>query len=131
MKIVINDHRKIFAVQKEFSDMFPYLKIEFFSKPKKPGASSSKKMMKHPSKTLGECRVVHTKGMLSIRPSMTVGDLQQIFRDIYGLSIQVFRKSGNLWHETNTTYKWTLAEQNKQGVHYLQKELIADNHEAE
>lgn len=122
MKILINDHRKIFAIQKEFSELFPYLKLQFFGKPHKVGAPSSKKIMKHPGKTLGECRAVHNKGMLTITPQMTVADLEQNFNDVYGLSVQVFRKSGNAWLETSVTDNWTLELQNKQGEELSSKE---------
>lgn len=115
MKITINDHRKIFAIQEEFSEMFPYLKIEFFAKPHKAGGSSAKKLMKHPSKTLGECRTIHNKGTITITPQMTVADLEQNINDVYGLSVQVFRKSGNAWLETTVTDGWTLEQQNNQG----------------
>lgn len=135
MKIIINDHRKIFAIQKEFNELFPHLKIEFFTRPHKPGAASPKKMMKHPAKTLGECRVVHTKGTLRITPGMTVSGLEQNFSDIYGLSVQVFRRSGKTWLETTTTGGRTLEEQNKQGDplsnYSSPEERIAENQEAE
>jgi hypothetical protein len=135
MKIIINDHRKIFAIQKEFSELFPYLKIEFFTRPHKPGAPSSKKMMKHPAKTLGECRVVHTKGTLTVTPHMAVADLEQNFSDVYGLSVQVFRKSEKTWLETTATAGWTLEEQNKQGEalsnYSSRNELVAENQVAE
>jgi hypothetical protein len=115
MTIQINDHRKIVAIQKEFSNLLPYLKIEFFSKSHKSGTPSSKKTMKDASETIGQCRVVHNKGALSITPSMTVTELEQNFRDIYGLSVQVFRKSGNVWLQSTATDTWTLEEQNLQG----------------
>src|SRR5690349_17830023 len=100
MRIAINDRRTIFAIQRNFSKMFPFLKIEFFSKPHKQGGASPKKMMKHPSKTLGECRTIHNAGTITITPSMTVADLEQNFSNIYGLSTQIFRKSGKVWLET-------------------------------
>lgn len=115
MKIKINDSRKIFAIQEEFNKVFPYLRIEFFSKPHKPGGASSKKIMKHSSKTLGECRTTHNKGQITIVPNMTVCDLEQCFSDVYGLGVQVFRKSGKAWLETTVTDGWTLEEQNNQG----------------
>ena len=128
MKIMINDHRKIFTIQKDFNDMFPYLKIGFFSKPHKAGGGSSKKTMKQPSKTLGQCRVIHNKGTLTITPHMTVADLEQNFNDVYGLSIQVFRRSGNVWLETTATDNWTLEDQNLQGKelsdYYLNKKAF-------
>ncbi len=115
IKIVINDKRKIFAIQKEFCETFPYLRIEFFAKPNKPSAPTSHKMMKHPAKTLGECRTVHHSGTITITPNMTVADLGDNFRNIYGLSIIILRKSGKAWLETTVTDRWTLEEQNKQG----------------
>jgi hypothetical protein len=126
MKITINDNRKVFAIQEEFNLMFPYLKLEFFSKPHKAGGASPKKLLKSNSKTLGECRTIHKKGMLTITPKMTVNDLEQHFSDIYGLSAQVFRKSGKVWLETTVTDKWTLEEQNKQGEALTNKNAIAD-----
>ena len=113
--MTINDHRKIFAIQEEFNKMFPYLKIEFFSKPHNIGAPSSPKIMKHPSKIIGECRLIHNKGIITITPHMTVAGIEQNFSDVYGLSVQVFRKSGNAWLETTVTDKWTLEQQNNQG----------------
>lgn len=115
MKVTINDNRKIYAIQEKFSQMFPFLKVEFFVKPHKAGAASPKKFMKSSSKTIGECRTVHSKGTLSILPHMTIADLEQSFSDIFGLSVQVFRKSGKIWLETTNTGNWTLEEQNRRG----------------
>ena len=115
MKISITDKKKISAVQKEFSELFPFLKIEFFSKPHGVGSPSSKKIMKSPTKTLGECRTVHTKGVLTITPQNSVAEVEQKFLDMFGLSVQVFRRSGKAWLETTVTDGWTLDKQNKQG----------------
>lgn len=128
MKLTINDHRKIFAIQEEFSKIFPYLKLEFFSKPHRVGASSSKKLMKSSSKTIGECRVVHNKGSLTITPNMTVAGLEEAFRDVYGLSVQVFRKSGKVWLETTVTDDWSLEKQNEEGK-ALSENVVEDTYE--
>ena len=115
MKLLINDHRKIFAIQEDFNKLFPFLKIEFFSKPPRIKAGSSGKLIKYSSKTLGECRIIHNKGKLTITPQMTVAELVQNFRDVYGLTVKIFRKSGNAFLETTVTGKWTLEEQNLHG----------------
>jgi len=115
MQIEINDHRKIYSIQEEFNKNFPWLKLEFFSKPHKVGGASPKTQLVSPSKTLGECRTLHDSGMITITPMMTVDELEQAFRDVYGLSIQVFRKSGKSWLETTITDTWTLEKQNEQG----------------
>lgn len=130
MKLTINDSRKIYAIQEEFNKMFPYLKLEFFAKSNKSGGSHSEKMIKHPSKTLGECRAIHNSGFLSITPNMSADELEQIFRDNFDLTVQVFRKSGKAWIETTTTDKWPLERQNRVGKEMEQSvsdQLATDN----
>ena len=85
MKISIDDNRKILEIQEEFSALFPYLKIEFFSSTHKPSCASAKKFIKHGSKTLNECRSIHKKGKITITPDMTVAELEQTFGTKYGL----------------------------------------------
>jgi hypothetical protein len=116
MEIVINDQRKIFAVQKEFSDMFPHLKLEFYSKSNTQDGAPSKKPMKHISKTIAECRTRHSSGYLTIQPKMTVGELERGFSDVYGLSAHVFRQSGDTWQDTAGTANLTLEKQNNPGA---------------
>jgi hypothetical protein len=116
MKIIINDNRKIFAVQKEFNKIFPYLKLEFFAKPSKAGGKPSTKTITHSSKTLGECRAVHHTGTLTITPNTTVSQLEQDFRDNFDLSVQLFRKSRKSWIETTVTDGWTLEHENNQAA---------------
>lgn len=115
MKITINDKRKIYAIQEEFSQAYPYMKLEFFAKPHKVGGGSAKRFIRHSSKTLGECRTLHNTGKITITPEMTVAELEQRFGDVYGLGVQVFRKSGNMWLETTVTDGWTLEQQNNEG----------------
>jgi hypothetical protein len=111
MKLQINDHRKIFAVQEEFNKLFPHLKIEFMSKPNKVGGQSSGKVLES-SKKLGDCRVVHNKGELTLLPSLTAADLKQTFSDTYGLAIAIFHKSINGWNEISNNGNQSLQEQN-------------------
>jgi hypothetical protein len=115
MKIAINDNRKIFAIQEEFNTAFPYLKLEFYSKSHKSQGASEKEFIKHNSKTLGESRTLHEDGNITITPHMTVYNLEQNFSDIYGLGVQIFRKSGDVWSDTVETDGLTLEEQNNLG----------------
>lgn len=124
MEITINDKRKIFAVQKEFSEMFPYLKLEFYSKPHTQSGSPSHKLMKHISKTIAEVRTIHTSGHIQIQPKMTVGELEQGFRDVFGMAIQVFRKAGDTWFESNETTTWTLEKLDEEGKKIPETEVI-------
>lgn len=115
MKIEINDNRKIYAIQEEFHKEFPFLKLEFYAKPHKKGGAHSNEFITESSKRLGDCRSIHDSGEITITPQLTVGELEQNFRDVYGLSVQVFRKSGKVWLETIDTDNWSLQKQNDEG----------------
>lgn len=119
--IKVNDKRKIAALQEEFNQLFPYLNLEFFSKPHKTGEGSAKTFIQSNAKTLGECRTLHQDGSINIVPTMTVAELEQEFREVFGLSVQVFRKSGKIWLETTVTDSWTLKKQNTEGEALSQK----------
>ncbi len=90
MKIEINNNRKILAIQKEFTNIFSNLNIEFYEKPDKQSGSSAKKIIKS-NKTLAECRAVHNSGFITILSGMSVGELKQNFRDVFGLNIDIFK----------------------------------------
>lgn len=115
MKIMISDGLKIFAIQENFNTVFPYLKLEFFTPGSTIMGAPIKRFIKPGSKTLGDCRTVISKQKIAISPEMTVVDLEKSFWKIYGLRVQVFRKSGKVWLETTVTDSWTLEEQNLQG----------------
>ncbi len=115
LQIMVYAHRKISAVKEEFNTVFPYLKLEFFLKPNLPNSASTLKFLKYDSKTLGEFKEDLLEAEICINPSMTVENLDQKFRDTYGLGVLVYRKSGKAWLETTLTHNWTLEEQNKQG----------------
>lgn len=113
MHIDINDHRKIYSIQHDFSAVFPNLKIEFHAKPHKTGGVPSEKSVETASKTLGQCRVEHNKGTITITPNMTVNDLEERFGDVYGLSVHILKRSGDKWVELENRNKLSLEEQNK------------------
>ncbi|MCS6934914.1 MAG: hypothetical protein NZM35_07170 [Chitinophagales bacterium] len=115
MKTVIHDARTISEIQREFTKEFPYLKLEFFDAPHCDKRALPKSKLIDRNKKLGEVRKNHNEGVLEIKPSDTVSDLENKFWNLFGLSVQVFRKSGNLWIETSLTDSWTLERQNREG----------------
>jgi hypothetical protein len=92
------------------------LKLEFFSRPHQTGKGSEKKYMKTEDALLKDFRLVHSEGDLIIQGDMTVSNLENLFKNHYGLYVQVFRRSGKLWLETTATDSWTLSIQNDQGA---------------
>lgn len=122
MKIHIDDTRLISELQEEFSNAFPFLKIEFFKKPHEVGAVSAKEDMLQADTTLGEWRTVHSEGDFKLTKDSTVAEVETGFQERFGLSVQVFRKSNQVWLETSATDSWTLAEQNEQGA-FMEQEV--------
>lgn len=116
MKIRVSDDRKLSAIQADFNVLFPFLKVEFFKAPHKIGEGSMKSLIYENSKNVRDCRVRHEDGDLTISADMTVNELEESFLKNFGLSVQVFRKSGNVWLETSATDNWTLRQQNDEGA---------------
>lgn len=116
MLIKIDDTNTFANIQQRFSSIFPFLKIEFFKKkPPFLGGVSIKQPITLLDKTLTESRTIITEGVITISPEMTINELEKKFNEIYGLSTQVLRQSGNVWLVTTVTDKWSLEEQNRQG----------------
>jgi hypothetical protein len=118
MKLHIKDTRSVAEVQKEFSKSFPYLKIEFFDIQHVDTKASPKSKMFPHDKKLSVCRKKHNEGSVEVNPAYTVSQLEIELWDKFGLSTQVFRKSGNLWIETSLTDSWTLQRQNDEGQEF-------------
>ncbi|MEZ5043015.1 MAG: hypothetical protein R2828_24175 [Saprospiraceae bacterium] len=109
--MVITDEKKIIDIQQAFSEKFPNLKLEFYASPHRAGAGSSPEELLSPEAKIGAIRKVHQSGDLSINGHLKVKTLEKLFFDQYGLSVQVFRKSGDIWLQTTSTDEWTLTEQ--------------------
>ena len=113
----ISDNKKLIKVQQEFSEKFTGLKIEFYQEAHQAGEGSSANTTLDSNKTIGEVRSIHQTGELSINGHLKVSTLEENFKNQYGLNVQVFRKSGDLWMQTSATDEWTLAKQNRKGIH--------------
>ncbi len=122
MKLHIDDTRSIKEIQGEFEKAFPYLKIEFFKKPHEIGEASPITDMLPTETTLGEWRTIHTEGDLIFSKESTVQEVESGFQEKFGISAQVFRKSGAVWLETSATDAWTLDEQSSQGE-FMEKDV--------
>lgn len=113
--LIINS-KTISELQKEFSTEFPYLKIEFFDAPYKPEKALPKSKIYPTDRKLSSVRRVHSEGKFNVKAADKVSDFEEGLWVNFGLSAQVFRKSGNLWIETSLTDSWTLEQQNREGL---------------
>jgi hypothetical protein len=115
MHLTIQPNRLIGDVQKDFNDMFPYLKIEFFKKNLSLQVGSGGQKPLPPVRKVAESQLAITDGEIDIRPEMTVKDLEYMLGKHFSLSVQLYRRSGNIWLETTMTDSWTLKHQNEHG----------------
>ena len=115
MELTINGTRYIQEVQHDFNAAYPYLKLEFFRQlVGEPSPASAGNLLKHSLK-IQDARRMQQNGVLEVTDSMRVSDLEDELKQRYGLSAQVFRKSGNVWLETTMSDNWTLKQQNDHG----------------
>ena len=113
MNIQIRKSKEIGEVQKDFTNAYPFLKLEFYRNTTgRLGSTIRQNLIK--SVLLNEAGN-HKEGDLELTDSMTVGQLEQSFYDKFGMMVQVSRKSGTIWLETTMTDNWTLKQQNEHG----------------
>ena len=116
MKIHVSQEKTIAQIQEEFSKVYPYLKLVFFSKPHKAyKGSHAKFLITETDQSLGSIEKKPKSGDLYIEVEMPTWQVERLFEEEFGLHVQVFRKSGNTWLETSVTDDLTLEEQNVKG----------------
>lgn len=124
-KLVVKAETSVRMIQEQFNGIFPYLKLEFYSKTHAPGKPSNIKFIQQPEKLLASISKEPLNGNILLVPEMTVSDLEQQFAEEYGLGVQVFRRSGSVWLETTITDNWTLQKQNREGE-FLSEPILPD-----
>ena len=103
-----------------FSKLYPGLKIELYSEDHSQGENTSSNSLIDHNKKLMEINKSMKEGEMQILPEMTVADFENKFHDTFGLNIQVFRRSNDLWLQTSATDSWTLDTQNRKGMNSVQ-----------
>lgn len=125
IKLVLTKEGKIGDVQKTFNMAYPFLRLDFHSTNNLNSSLPKRNLL--PASSL-ESAGLRDAGELELREDMTVYELEQSFKKLFGLNIQVSRKSGITWLETTKTDKWSLQKQNEHGreISIPEKEEIVD-----
>lgn len=116
MEISISKNKTLQEIQNEFAKRFPFLKIEFYKQAHQEGKGSPKKNTLNNELTIGAVQNVDSTGTIKINGLMKVSEIEKAFVTVFGLPVQVFRKSGDVWLQTTATDDWTLAEQNQNSM---------------
>ena len=105
--------------RRQFNFYYPYLKIEFSTRPfNKQGHASKHASKKDPAEMMNgksnHLKQFTSAGHVNISGNRTVRELETELARL-GLYGQVLRKSGHMWIETVLTNDWTLQHQNYEG----------------
>ena len=91
------DGQTIGAIQKQFTNHYPFLKIDFFKELELNGIRVVKKLEPH-------YMLYRIKAsLIDMSAARTVADTKKDFREATGLLSRVYRKSGEVWIETSLT----------------------------
>ena len=111
--------RLIRLVQEEFNSKWPFLKIGYVRKGGGAAApAADQALVEGPAeqdRLISEARRLLWEE-LAVSEDTLVSELEILLQYEFGLSLQVLRKSGNLWMETRMTRHWTIRQQNEHGA---------------
>ena len=120
MKLELSNNRTIQEVQHDFTSQYPFLKLEFYRIGlRKPGTREHL-----PDSFTLKTAGLKLPGFIDISNNVTVGEVEKIFNEDFGLIAQVSRYSGGVWLETTMTDKWSLHKQNEYGKEIIKKTKI-------
>lgn len=103
MEILIDRNKKLSYLQSQFQQHFPALKIEFYSNFHADILHTTNYHLLNNELAVKEVTKQALPKVIKIYGQMTTQKLETVFAEIYGLSVQIFRKAGNNWIQANTT----------------------------
>jgi len=113
MTLQILKGRTVGELQQDFNQAYPFLKVDIF---KEINGSNNPIIKQRLTRNIDLSAAGKLKeGTLELNDYMTVGQLEKMFREQFGINVQVSRRSGPVWLETTVTDKWTLRQQNEHG----------------
>ncbi len=113
MVLQIDKNMTLGEVQTAFNQLFPFLKIGFFLDRNKDNALTANEQIHNPKMTIASIRDMDYDGDMQIEATMTAKQLESTFLNIFGLDVQLFRRSGNGWLVTQNTDDWSLIQHNE------------------
>src|ERR1051326_3074853 len=113
MQLNIDGETRIRYLQHTFSAAYPYLKIDFLKDAIKKPFQKGEKI--HPDELVKRAGKLDGIHHLNMNKNRTVAQLKKDLKELFGLTAEVFRKTGNVWIETSLTDDWTLEQQNNAG----------------
>lgn len=129
MHIEINDNTTFKEIQETFSDFYPYLRLEFYTRQHQKYEPSLDIDLVDQGKTIGDVKKTHVSGILEIRPLDTVASVETELKQRFGLPAQVFWNDKDVWRQTTGMDDFTLKDLNETGRNSPDEFIIADYEE--
>ena len=115
MKIQIGTETTFKDVQEKFTEVYPFLKVEFYKEKYAEMKVSAIEDRISLDKIISEVVKSFKAEVVDINNHRTVAEFEIEFYEKFGIVMQVSRKSGNIWIETSKTDDRTLKMQNEMG----------------
>jgi hypothetical protein len=116
MLLYIDDNKTVGDLEDKFNECFQHLKIEFYDMKHRWGKSTLDEHKIEENRRIGEIRKNHNNGILEIKSYYKTGRVEQDFRHLYGLNVQIFFNSNNEWIQSVSSDDLTLGELNNAAV---------------
>jgi hypothetical protein len=129
MHIQLHDDITLKEIKTVFSDFYPYLRLEFYSKPHLLYESSNERDVLPDEKRLKEIKDIHIDGVIDIQPTEKVTDLEFEFQRRFGLPVQVLRLEQGEWRQTTGMDTFTLKDVNQFSKNDSDDYLVEDYEE--
>ena len=114
MKIDITNARTIREIQEDFQKEYPFLRLVFY-KPSKAKNPTQAAQIISGDIAIGLIRRIQADNELNIEPDRSVEEIENDFKNIFGLHAEILRRTGNTWIQTSLTRHWSLERQNMEG----------------
>lgn len=109
MLLEIDDTKTIGDLQERFNLCFPQLKIEFYHRPHHWQEDSAEVLKIDPRVLISSIRKMHDPGVLEIKSWHKTGEVEQNFKKLFGLHVQVFYHDNHHWKQSIHSDNKTLA----------------------
>jgi hypothetical protein len=115
MEIFLSSESTIKEINKEFKKSFPLLQLEFYKRKHGFAETSIWEQKFHERTCLKEINRNFKAGIIEVNPLDTVAEFEQKFQRNFGLSVQIYRRMGDIYLETVQTDGFSLKKQNNMG----------------
>jgi hypothetical protein len=116
MTFTIEKNMTLEEIQQKFHAIFPFLSLAFFSQLHEKGHGTPiKYRINDHHLTLASLSELANQAeeTVSVHPTLRVIDFELVFQRVFGVGIQVLRKSRMAWLEITKTDDWTIDKQNR------------------